>query len=268
MTITLIVIFTMSPFHQHSPRATVTCATPSRAISTEPRLCEEEDTNLISQNGLGVKRQKTLLIDRISFPWILLWSLIFKMTIPSTQRTNQATMTLLSLPISVEWIAVILLCMLGSTGLRASLVLFPIAILVLLFLAAGSKIPDMLASITTVANAKGISIFEIIFDREGSVNSVMYNRLSTWIRSVILFYAVSIPCCVTALPVPKAVPNFVPDASSSNWVLFLIVLIFVLILLWFGLHGYYDFGPSNQGEFAIAMGSPDTNAENASCRNR
>ena len=180
------------------------------------------------------------------------------MSIPDCRTTGQAMTPPFTFSMPIEWTIVILL---GIAGFSAIFGYASITILGFIFSVTGSSISSAMASVTVAGNANMLSISKLICGTEGCANIWVSIRLicsSTWFRTVILVYALSIPSTVTAVPVMTAVAEHVPDAIWSNCVLFLIIGIVVLILLWFGLNGHYDFGPTHRGRFNLWMGPRDT----------
>ena len=193
------------------------------------------------------------------------------MSIPNSPTTGQAITTPFIFSMSTKWIAVMLL---GIAGFCAVFGSVPITILGFIFSVTGTSISSAVESIAMVANANMLPFSEIICGREGCANiavSIRSIRSSTRFPSVVLFYTLSIPSTVTAVAVTTVVTEHLPDATSSNWIPFLIIGIVVLILLWFGVNGHYDFGPTHRGRFNLWMGPRDiysrerfTSEENAS----
>ena len=165
--------------------------------------------------------------------------------------------------------------LLGIAGLCAIFGYVPITILGFIFSVAHTSVSSAVASVAVAANANMLRISEIICCSEGCSNialSIHSIRSSTWSRSVILVYVLTIPSTATAVPDTTAVAKHVPDAIRPNWISFLIVGIVVLIsfcliigivvliLLWFGLNGDYEFGSTHRGRFNLWMGPRDTHS--------
>lgn len=110
------------------------------------------------------------LFGKLFFPLILVWSLLFKYTIVQCGNPGKAKLWPVTFALSILWIGAISFALVESARMIGCLVGIPSVVMGLTVLAAGTSVPDALASVAVarmghadmaVSNAIGSNVFDI-----------------------------------------------------------------------------------------------------------
>lgn len=119
---------------------------------------------------LGIKKPKTIL-GWATLPVFLPWHVLYHFTIVDCAKENLAKWWLSTFVVSIIWIMIISYLMVEATRLAGCFIGIPSAVMGLTFLAAGTSVPDALASVSVarngygnmaVSNAIGSNVFDIL----------------------------------------------------------------------------------------------------------
>ncbi len=111
------------------------------------------------------------IIDWFALPLLLPWRAVFAFTVPDVRRDALAKWWPASFALSIAWVMGITFVMVEATTLAGCYIGVPSAIMGLVFLAAGTSVPDALASVAVarkgrgdmaVSNALGSNVFDIL----------------------------------------------------------------------------------------------------------
>ena len=111
------------------------------------------------------------ILEWLALPLLLPWRAAFAFTIPDVRRETLAHWWPLSFTLSIAWVMGITFVMVEATTLSGCYIGVPSAIMGLVFLAAGTSVPDALASVAVarkgrgdmaVSNAIGSNVFDIL----------------------------------------------------------------------------------------------------------
>lgn len=147
----------------------VSFSNPMGASDGGSAASDGEDDDEDGPTLLGVARPSSAL-GWVLFPGVWLWSTAFRLTILNCARDKWAKWWPVTFLVSVAWIGGISYAMVEAARHAGCIVNIPASVLGLTVLAAGTSVPDALASITVarqgrgdmaVSNALGSNVFDI-----------------------------------------------------------------------------------------------------------
>ncbi len=168
---------------------------------------------------LGIRLPNTKL-GWATFPVLLPWHLVYKFTIVDCSHDYNSNWWPLTFAVSILWISAISYAMVEGARLAGCFIGIPSAVLGLTFLAAGTSVPDALASVAVARNGQGdMAVSNAI---GSNVFDILLGLGMPWFLAGLIFRA---PQKVTIKPITTVV---VPIAILLAIIIFLVA---VLILL-------------------------------------
>lgn len=124
-----------------------------------------------SEEPESIFRRPSSISECLSLPLLFPWRFLFWLTIPDVRRQNRKRLWPITFLIAIVWIMAITFAMVEMTTLAGCYIGIPSAVMGLTLLAAGTSVPDALASVTVarkghadmaVSNAIGSNVFDIL----------------------------------------------------------------------------------------------------------
>lgn len=157
----------------------------------------------------------------LSLPFLFPWRVVFRFTVPDVRRRGSTKWWPLSFILSVLWIVAITFVLVECTTLAGCYIRIPSAVMGLTLLAAGTSVPDALASVAVAR--KGLADMAVSNAIGSNVFDILLGLGMPWLIGTIV-YKEAIP--VTVKPVGQVV---IPIA-----ILFFIIVLLVTILAFTG----------------------------------
>ena len=189
-------------------------------MSAQQSQAQSQDPPQVPMILLGTTKKPKSKYGWVVLPLVVPWNLLYRFTIIDCSKDRRKRLWPVTFAISIVWIMIISFAMVEATRLSGCFIGIPSAVMGLTFLAAGSSVPDALASIAVAKNGLG--------------DMVVSNAIGSNVFDI--FLGLGLPWFIAGLALEEGVSTVTVDPPTliigPIAVLFAVIVILVLLLMW------------------------------------
>ncbi len=189
-------------------------------MSVQQSPVQSQDPPQVPMILFGTTKKPKTRLGWAALPLVVPWNFLYRFTIVDCSKDRRKRLWPVTFAISIVWIMIISFAMVEATRLSGCFIGIPSAVMGLTFLAAGTSVPDALASVAVARNGFG--------------NMAVSNAIGSNVFDI--FLGLGLPWFIAGLALEEGVSMVTVDPPSliigPIAVLFAVIVILVLLLMW------------------------------------